>query len=212
MIPMGQQHVVRRAVVGLVLIVALWGGLRYPRAWGVSGSHAAESSLPAEKPPPLPPLKVDRSKPLLLLEEPGKKTEDRSAINRACFVCHENFSEEPLVVLHAKEKIGCVKCHGESHAHRDDEDNITPPDVLYPLEKIDAACQSNCHETHDAPAKKVLARWQERCPQKMDYLTVVCTDCHGAHRLQQRVVRWDKRTKQLISNTKEKPAKPSEAK
>jgi predicted CXXCH cytochrome family protein len=155
---------------------------------------------------------VDKSAPLLL-DEPkdaaSMKGKEFLTINNACFVCHNNYSEEELVIEHAKEKTGCVDCHGQSFAHRDDEDNVTPPDKMYPLKKIDAACQE-CHDTHDAPARKVLARWQERCPQKTEFATIVCTDCHGHHRLAKRTVRWDKETGALISATKEKkvPAGP----
>jgi len=159
---------------------------------------AAESS---GKSGGLPPLVVDRDQPLLLDDGP-EKVEDPAdkgpmADNLACHCCHTNYKEEPLAVIHAKAEVGCVDCHGDSFAHRDDEDNVTPPDVMYPPEKIDAACQE-CHEKHDAPARKVLARWQERCPAKEDFNQIVCTDCHGRHRLPVRTVWWNKKTRKLI--------------
>jgi hypothetical protein len=78
---------------------------------------------------------------------------------------------------------------------------------MYPPEAIDPACQE-CHEEHDVPAREVLTRWQERCPEKTDVNTIVCTDCHGQHRLARRTVRWDKKTGKLIIK-KEDPAKSS---
>jgi hypothetical protein len=148
----------------------------------------------------LPPLVVDKKAPLLL-DDPsdnGGKTRSKAlAINDACFVCHANYDEEPLVVMHAEAEVGCADCHGASLEHRNDEDNVTPPDTMYPRERIDEACQE-CHETHDAPARAVLARWQERCPERKDFATIVCTDCHGQHRLATRVVRWNKKTGALI--------------
>lgn len=145
-----------------------------------------------------PPLVVDKKAPLLLLEEPktpAAKPAKPGADNEACYVCHGDYREESLVEVHAKEKIGCMKCHGSSEAHRADEDNITPPETMYPAEKIDAACRA-CHEEHNAPARKVVATWQKRCPAKnADQL--VCTDCHGTHRRPFRVVQWDKHTGKL---------------
>jgi formate-dependent nitrite reductase cytochrome c552 subunit len=122
-------------------------------------------------------------------------------------VCHTNYQEEEMVTQHAVENVGCVKCHGDSLAHRNDENNTTPPDKMYPLTSIDRACME-CHETHDAPARKVLARWRERCPAKNDPTLIVCTDCHGEHRLKHRTVRWDKATGKLLMEPQD-PAKPA---
>jgi hypothetical protein len=159
----------------------------------------APAAKPAEKPKGPPPLKVDRSAPLLLLDEPAEKKASNEgsgpkADNSACYVCHTNYDGEELVHQHAIANVGCVKCHGESIAHRNDENNITPPDVMYPAAAIDSACVK-----HDAPARKVLARFAQRCPGKQNLSEVICTDCHGDHRSKLRTVRWDKKTGKLIS-------------
>ena len=95
--------------------------------------------------PPL--LVVDTSAPLLL-DEPTEEEEafavaatQAAAENTACFVCHANYMTEFLANRHAKAEIGCVNCHGESSAHRNDENNITPPEIMYSAEKIDPFCQ-----------------------------------------------------------------------
>ena len=154
-----------------------------------------------EKPKGPPPLVVDKSAPLLLDEppevDPLETPKGAGAKNDSCFVCHTNYEEEPFAVVHAEVNVGCIKCHGKSYAHRDDEDNVTPPDVMYWPEKIESNCQE-CHDTHDAPAAKVIALWQERCPAKTDPKALVCTDCHGQHRLKLRTVWWDKKTRKLI--------------
>ncbi len=145
---------------------------------------------------PLPPLKVDKSAPLLLLSKPAPQPPADAAPvadNSACFCCHGNYREEPLATVHAKAKIGCVDCHGPSLAHRGDEGNITPPDKMYWPERIGPMCQE-CHKTHDVPAQKVVVRWRERCPTKQNPDKIVCTDCHGHHRLPSRTVLWDKKT------------------
>jgi hypothetical protein len=155
----------------------------------------------------LPPLVVDTGAPLLLDDPPeaaGYSTTPAALVvadNSSCFVCHANYMEEELATQHAVQNLGCENCHGKSIAHKNDENNTTPPDVMFPADKIDAACMQ-CHLTHDAPAAKVIARWRERCPDKTDPATIVCTDCHGNHRLKIRTVRWDKRTGKLLKEPK----------
>ena len=154
----------------------------------------------------LPPLIIDDDEPLLLLEAPEE--EEKSALetnalaeSQACFVCHVNYQKEPLAAGHAKMGFSCVTCHGDSFAHRNDENNTTPPDRMVPPDHIEKMCKE-CHKTHDAPAIKVIARWQKRCAHKTDPKTIVCTDCHGQHRLKVRTVQWDKKTGKLL------PVKP----
>lgn len=168
-----------------------------------AGENAEKSSGP-------PPLIIDTGAPLLL-EEPGETDNSPSesaaktiADNSACFVCHVNYSEEPLARDHAKAGLGCVDCHGDSFAHRNDENNTTPPDTMYPSNKIVSFCHE-CHATHDAPAVDVIALYLERGLSKSDPAKIVCTDCHGEHRLQVRTVRWNKETGKLITGSGQPP-------
>ncbi|MHC4117633.1 MAG: cytochrome c3 family protein [Planctomycetota bacterium] len=148
-----------------------------------------------------PPLVVDTSEPLLLEEPPEQQAAaagTQAAIeNMACFVCHGNYRDESLADSHAKANIGCVSCHGDSFAHRNDENNTTPPEKMYPILKIDSFCQS-CHQAHNVPPRKVVARWKERGIDKSDPARIVCTDCHGDHRMKVRTVIWDKETGKLL--------------
>jgi len=173
------------------------------RAWGSSPwtgllilfSALALSAL-AVKALAIPPLSLDGYRHEKLPDAPKKKVEVM-VDNGACYVCHGNYDGEELALGHAKGGVGCIKCHGESIAHRNDEDNITPPDIMYPADRIDAKC-AECHREHDVPAREVIARWKERCPDKKDAGKLVCTDCHGRHRLARRTVEWDKKTRKLI--------------
>ena len=194
--------------VVLSLLVGIAAVIQTSGLWRDSGLSAAASARAAEKAEKQdqkrkgpPPLVVDKSAPLLLEEPPEEDPWDvpagAVADNIACYCCHTNYQEDEFVVYHAKANVGCVKCHGPSHAHCDDEDNITPPEVMFPPEKIASNCRE-CHETHDAPARKVIALWQERCPKKTKPEELLCTDCHGRHRLESRTVRWDKKTGKLI--------------
>jgi hypothetical protein len=158
------------------------------------------------------PLRLaDDAPPLMLDDGTGFETIDGSgADNSRCHVCHLNFAMEKLAVTHAKEDIGCDDCHGDCDAHIDDESWAsggpgTPPEIMYPQERIDGAC-GECHDTHDAPANAVLQRWQNRCPEKADASTIVCTDCHGKHRLNPKLRKawWDKKSG--------KPIKPASGK
>jgi len=185
-------------------VYCLWGPVGEERFLPPAAAEAAEpkAAQPAEKPKALPALKVDRSAPLLLDEPAEKKVATKGkgpkADNHACHVCHTNYQEEWLAVTHADNNVGCVKCHGESIAHRNDENNITPPDTMYPASGIESACVE-CHETHNVPARKILARFTERRLDTKSPDQIICTDCHGTHRLNNRSVRWDKKTGKLLT-------------
>jgi hypothetical protein len=152
-------------------------------------------------------LVVDTGAPLLL-EEPGEAQDSTSsastgaaAANVACFVCHANYRAEFLVDKHATAGIGCANCHGESLAHKNDENNTTPPELMYPTDKIDPFCQG-CHTAHDVSPKNVVARWMERGLDNLDPDKIVCTHCHGEHRMKVRTVVWDKSSGALLRTNK----------
>jgi len=156
----------------------------------------------------IPPLSLDG----LLdekLPEAGNDTPKLKVDNSACHVCHGDYDGESLVVEHGMQEIGCIKCHGESLAHRDDEDHVIPPDKMYAPEDIDKAC-GECHKDHDAPAVAVIKRWRERCPKKTDPKELVCTDCHFQHRMKFRTVWWDKKTGELVVRKQGERTKPAE--
>ena len=161
----------------------------------------------------LPPLVIDTSAPLLL-DEPSEEEQAFAAAanqaaneNAACFVCHANYKTEFLANRHAQANVGCFNCHGESSAHQNDENNITPPETLYSADKIDPACRSchtahnispreiitnylkkksekantsckGCHESDDVPPEKVVTRWKEQGFEETNPEKIVCTDCH----------------------------------
>jgi hypothetical protein len=127
----------------------------------------------------------------------AKPKEELKVDNSSCYVCHGNMDGEELVVSHGMEGTSCIDCHGASLAHRNDEDNITPPDIMYASEGVDPMC-GKCHDIHEASARKVIERWQERCPAKTDPKQIICTDCHYQHRLAFRSVQWDKKTGALM--------------
>ena len=109
----------------------------------------------------------------------------RAAGNDRCLVCHVNFKTEELAARHLKEDIDCAQCHGSSNAHCSDEDNVTPPEKMYPRSKISAMC-AECHPKHNTSVSAA------------DLKAKVCTDCHGKHRLQVRTREWDKETGKLL--------------
>jgi len=195
----------------VILSFGLWsiGVFSGPSAVFVSEAQADEGGAKPAGPGKLPELKVDRGAPLLLdaLPETPSKPEGPRADNEACYCCHRNYEGEELVEVHARENIGCMECHGLSIDHRNDEDHVTPPDIMFAAEKIEPACVK-CHETHDAPARKVLAMWKKRCPAKENPEELVCTDCHGQHRLAFRTVWWDKHTRQFIRDEKRMKVAP----
>lgn len=115
--------------------------------------------------------------------------------NSRCHVCHINYSEEELAVSHAKAGVGCEKCHGLSDDHCGDEANITPPDILYPIAKVEAAC-SKCHPS-STTADVDMHRLNPPAGKPNHKR---CTQCHGKHLLTRRTVRWNKTTRKLLDD------------
>jgi len=156
--------------VSMVLALACWAVF--------SASHPRAVAAP--------PLSLEGLLDEKLPEAPSG-TEKPEGDDFFCYVCHGNYKAEEFVLWHGKGEVGCIDCHGPSLAHRDDEDNITPPDKMYAPEHIDKMCGA-CHKDHEAPAASVIARWKERCPSKTDPMAIFCTDCHVTYRLKFRTV------------------------
>ena len=90
------------------------------------------------------------------------------------------FVREEISKQHLACDVTCIKCHGVSADHANDEDiGATKPDVYYRRDQVDAMCRK-CHPRHDVPARDVIARFMQR---KLSVSPAVCTDCHGQHRI-----------------------------
>jgi hypothetical protein len=97
------------------------------------------------------------------------------------------FVREELSQVHARADVGCIRCHGLSAAHANDENiGATKPDITFDRAEVNPACRK-CHPAHDAPPEAVLARWRERraagLAPDVPPMAAVCTDCHGAHKI-----------------------------
>ena len=127
-------------------------------------------------------------------EPPWKMPRD-PADNSFCYVCHLNFDGEEFVASHRAAGIGCVKCHGESLDHADDEDHIASPETMYTKEAVNASCATaDCHP--DAKMEDVVSHGPLFAGA--DTKRKHCTDCHGNHRIEKRHRKWDKKTGELI--------------
>ncbi len=132
---------------------------------------------------------------LLLADKDKKKPEP--ADNSRCFVCHGNYKKDKFTLKHAKGGIGCERCHGASDAHCEDEEHLTPPDIMYARERVPSACLG-CHDID----KVKKEHREEEVQADYEGKKNVCTDCHGkGHRLEKRNVRWDKTTRKLLPST-----------
>ncbi len=133
------------------------------------------------------PLLLDDEPLLLLDDDEGSELDEPLADNSRCFVCHINYMEEDIAVIHARADIGCADCHGESDEHIADESwasggNGTAPDTMFPKPKIVPFCMG-CHT-------KDKIDTVEHEPLFANIEEMVCTDCHGEHRLPIRRCKW----------------------
>ena len=122
--------------------------------------------------------------------------------NSFCAVCHYGFDEEELARDHELVGIGCERCHGESERHRSDEDNVTPPEIMYPKAKINPTCMM-CHPrgeiNHVRDHKPLLAGAKTIFDPEAASRNVYCTACHAKHhRINVRTIRWNKATGELL--------------
>jgi len=134
----------------------------------------------------------------------GAKPAAAFVANPFCNACHADFDEEQLVATHKAAGIGCERCHGESLRHRSDEANVTPPELMYPKERINPTCMM-CHprqtirqvESHRAILEAGLSVFDT--PSTDENAKKYCTDCHGRHhQMNTRTIRWDNCTGKLL--------------
>ena len=135
-----------------------------------------------------------------LVEEQAKR--QFVVANLFCTVCHYGFDEEELALNHKLAGIGCERCHGESERHRSDENNITPPEIMYPEAKINPTCMM-CHPRGEINRIKdhepLLAGAKTIFDPKDVSQKVYCTGCHAkGHRINVRTIRWNKATGELL--------------
>jgi len=126
---------------------------------------------------------------------PIERKEREEPDNYLCLVCHINFrDQDPFVTAHEAASIACYDCHGWSEPHMDDEEHLTPPERMYEKSQVNASCMtSECH-TQDR-----MEKTKGHTPFFAKHTThEYCTDCHGMHRIEKRVRRWDKKTGKLI--------------
>ncbi|MBI4579180.1 MAG: cytochrome c3 family protein [Planctomycetes bacterium] len=104
--------------------------------------------------------------------------------NSVCLVCHIDLETEEMAAVHLKAGIVCANCHGVSEAHRSDEMNVTPPEVLYGRADIGPFCTA-CHPTHKTGQQyqEFLRQWSGRRRPNGRMITsdANCMDCHGHH-------------------------------
>lgn len=158
-----------------------------PRASQPSGAARADEGSGGDEEPV---LLLDDG-PLLLPDDNGKASSRPAgpvADNKRCHVCHLNYVEEELAVVHARANIGCADCHGDCDAHIADESwasggNGTPPEIMYPPAKINPFCL-DCHPRSKLDAEEHDAFFAGTAKEKH------CTDCHGDHRLAERKCKW----------------------
>jgi len=178
----------RICLIGLVFAALVIGGVACPKSAEQEPPLLLKDDADAKK-SDKPSGPAAEEEPLLLLDDEGDtaksdKPSGPVADNSRCYVCHMNFDGEGLTAMHAKNDVSCEDCHGPSDKHCSDEDNITPPDIMFAADKINALCKG-CHP------KGKLGEGKK-----------YCVECHGKHRMEHRTRIWDKNTGVLIKDDK----------
>jgi len=139
---------------------------------------------------------TSRTTAVLTAVRPDRNAPREPADNSYCYVCHANYEHEEFVTDHQRVGVGCETCHGISEKHSGDEDGLTPPDIMFPRDRIFAGCMT-CHKEQDFP----LDRDHEAFFKAGMQTSKTCADCHAEkHRLKVRTRIWDKATGKLLSD------------
>jgi hypothetical protein len=154
---------------------------------GPEAEEKVDQADPGEEPPL---LLLDEEPPLLLEGGNGGSAVSAGPVadNSRCHHCHLNYVDEEIATVHARANIGCADCHGNCDEHIADESwasggNGTPPEIMYPPEKVNPCCLK-CHPKDKLDKAKHESFLAGKTEEK------VCTDCHGDHRLKERKCKW----------------------
>jgi hypothetical protein len=110
-------------------------------------------------------------------QEKAKQAARAAKANDRCYECHIDFKGEDLVADHEKAGVTCVRCHGHSQPHIDDEVRATPADVTFRKKAMRVFCLT-CHD----PAtyrKGTMHAVEDAKPSDAKRRT--CAQCHGDH-------------------------------
>jgi hypothetical protein len=98
--------------------------------------------------------------------------------NARCTECHLDFLEEGLTLTHQRAGVPCVRCHGHSQPHIDDEVRKTKADVTFRGPAMKVFCLT-CHDPRDHHSQADHAANATLPPARRK----ACTQCHGEHEL-----------------------------
>ncbi len=108
----------------------------------------------------------------------GSGAVDAKVANAVCYECHIDFQGEELVREHERHQVACVRCHGPSQAHMEDEVRKTKPDFIARGKAMTIFCLT-CH----SPAKHARVGDHADEARKPADQRRTCTQCHGDHKL-----------------------------
>jgi hypothetical protein len=114
------------------------------------------------------------SGPVIQAPQSGRTGPASKDVFRGCDLCHIDVADEMVGTRHLAKGIGCVRCHGPSRGHVQDENNQVRPDRVFARNDVDKFC-GKCHRCKRPEAAK--PRDRSKAADK------TCTECHGSHRV-----------------------------
>jgi len=109
----------------------------------------------------------------------GSATGSSAKKEVVCYECHIDFKGEELTTAHERAGVTCIRCHGASQPHMNDEVRKTPPDAIF----RDPTMKVFCLTCHVADYGAVNSHRAEEAKRKTGGKPRACTECHGEHKL-----------------------------
>ena len=122
---------------------------------------------------------VAKEAPAVAKDDPDGE-DDLLGANAACYVCHTSFVKEDLAKTHLAAKVGCINATACPRSTPTTRISGPPSPMSFSNAARSTPLAASATRSTNVVPEKIIARFIER---KVAKTPVVCTDCHGAHKI-----------------------------